>query len=497
VAVAHDDRDAGRQRARGLVGAASLAAGLGVGLGLAGCNEGATITLVIDVPVDDPDATASPLDEIALKVAHAGSDRDLVSQTFARGEALEVPGAPFGDDLVVHMSGFVGALNIAYGRTCAIAVSPNVDAPAPHLFFSRSVKFASLDVLPLPRIGGLGIAYLGTALFVGGNDGRTGRDGLVTDMERFDPLVGQLTVIGGVMPRDGAVHALVGTSPQRVVVLGGSSGSVGAKFIEVFDGRRIERLDFAEMARVDLTATSLTDGRVIVIGGNAPGQPVSGEIDEIAQNDASLDVRKLTAVLAHPRGGHSATRLGDDVGAPVLIAGGLDPAGLPTGVAELFKPLSEELANPTTFAPAMIVPRHGHSATLMPDGSVLFLGGLDALGRPVRKLELFSVDAGFVDVGDLPAGAGVVDFTATTLPDGRILITGGRAMPGAPPLDSAYIARLDPLDGSVDVVATDHLAMARADHQAVVLCDGTILVSGGTPGQFPAERYNPPPLGRR
>lgn len=493
MAVADGDRDAGRCG----VWAGWLAAVLGAGFGLAACSDGATIALVIDVPTNDTDATASPIDEIALKVAHAGSDLDLVSQTFARGAALEVPGVPFGDDLVVHMLGFIGASNIAYGRTCAIAVSPDLDVPTPHLFFSRSVKFASLDVAPLPRIAGLGIPYLGAALFVGGSDGRAGSEGLVTDVERFDPRTGQLTVIGGVMPRDRAVQALVGTSPVRVVVLGGSSGSAGAKFIEVLDGRRIERFDFVEMARVDLTATTLTDGRVIVMGGNAPGQPASGEIDELSQIDAAPEVRKLPAVLAHPRGGHSATRLGDDVGAPVLIAGGVDPAGLPVGVAELFKPLSEELANPATFAPAMIVPRHGHTATLMPDGSVLFIGGIDALGQPVRKLELFSVDAGFVDVGDLPAGAGAVDFTATTLPDGRILITGGRAMPGTPPLSSAYIARLDPLDGSVDVVATDHLAIARANHQALVLCDGTILVSGGTPDQVPAERYNPPPLDRR
>ena len=491
--MTHGVREARRRRACALVRVGSLAAGLG----LAACSDGATmVTPVIDVPAtDDTDATASPLDEIALTVAHARSDRDLVQQTFARDDTLEVPGVPFGDDLVMHMSGFVGASNIAYGRTCAIAVSPQVAPPTPHLFFSRSVKFASLDIAPRPRIGGLGISYLGTALLVGGTDGSSG--GKVINVERFDPLTGLLTTIGTVLPREHTVHALVGTSPPRAVVIGGTSGDDGAKFIEVLDDRRIDRLDFTEMARVGLTATSLTDGRVMVIGGNEPDLPPSGEIDEIAPNGASLEVRRLAASLAHPRSGHSATRLGEDVGAPVLIAGGVDADGVPIAVVELFKPLSEELANPVTFAPRMNFPRHDHMATLMPDGSVLIIGGIDALGQPVRKLELFSVDAGFVDVGDLPASAGVVDFTATTLPDGRILITGGRLGPGLPPLNSAYIARLDPLDGSVDVVATDHLAIARAGHQALALCDGTILVSGGTPGQFPAERYNPPPLGRR
>jgi hypothetical protein len=460
----------------------------------AACGSDATVVRpVVDVPVDDPDATASGLDEIALTVAHAGSDRDLVAQTFARGEALDVPGAPFADDLVLHMSGFIGASGVAYGRTCMIAVTANQPPPTPHVLFSRSVKFASLGIAPLPRTGGLGIAYLGTALLVGGTHG----GGPISEVESFDPLTGQLTTVGLVLPRQGAVQALIGTSPPRAVVIGGAVGAEGAKFIEVVDSRRVERLEFADMARVELTATALTDGRVVVIGGRAPGMVPTGEIDELAPDGASYAVRRLTARLAHPRRGHTATRLGEDVGAPVLIAGGLDAAALPIDVVELFKPLSEELANPARFAPRMLVPRSGHVATLMPDGSVLFIGGLDALGQPVRSLELFSVDAGFVDVGDLPEGAGAVEQSATTLPDGRILLAGGRLMPGTPALTSAYIARLNPLNGSVDVVATDRLAVARAGHQAVTLCDGTVLVTGGISSSAPAERYNPPPIGRR
>jgi hypothetical protein len=128
---------------------------------------------------------------------------------------------------------------------------------------------------------------------------------------------------------------------------------------------------------------------------------------------------------------------------------------------------------------------------------VLFIGGFDGLDQPVTQLELFSVDGGFVPAAPLPDHAGVVDFAATTLPDGRILLTGGRETSGGPALDTAYIIRLNPLDGMVDIVATDRMAVARAGHQALLLCDGTVLVTGGTPGSFTAERYNPPSNGRR
>ena len=461
---------------------------------LAGCaDEPTAVVPVIDVPVGDPDATASGLDSITLSVAHAGSDRDLMAQTFARGEPLTLSGVPFGDDLVIHMTGTIGASDVAYGRTCVVSVKPGGTPPAPHLFFSRSVRFATLAAAPVPRLDGLGVGYLGTGILVGGDDAGGAS---VTTVERFDPSTGKLSSPGQVSPRDRAVQALVGTDPPRVVVLGGAIGAAGATFVEVIDDRGIDRLDVSELARVDLTATTLTDGRAIAIGGSAPdtGMP-SAELDVVSDDGAEVDVRKLDATLAHARAGHTATRLGDGVGAQVLIAGGVDASGAPVAAAELFRPLTDDTLK--GFAPAMAIPRSRHAAALMPDGSVLIIGGLDDAGAPVRTLELFSLAGGFVAVGELPDGAGVVDFTATTLPDGRILLTGGRASPADPPLDTAYIARLDPRDGQIDLVTTDQLQVARAGHQAVSLCDGTVLITGGTVDPSPAERYNPPPLGRR
>jgi hypothetical protein len=254
---------------------------------------------------------------------------------------------------------------------------------------------------------------------------------------------------------------------------------------------------------VDGAATALADGSLIVLGGRAPppaGGPLAptGVVTRLAPAaGATLELRTLAAALAVPRAGHTATRLSDDLGAPVLVAGGVDAEGSPVALAELFKPLREAFADPSEYAPALAVPRHGHAAVRTPDGGVLIVGGLDAAGAPVRALELFSVDGGFTPAGDLPAAAGSIEVALTTLPDGRILISGGRAEPGGPALASAFIARLDPLDGSVDVVATDQMGRPRAGHQAALLCDGTVLVVGGAGADAPAERYNPPPVGRR
>ncbi len=467
-----------------------------------GCTTEVVLKPVIDGPSNDADANAfSGLERIEMTIAREGDDVDIVSQSFDRGEALILPGATFGDDLVIHLAGFIGESQVAYGRTCAFAVSAADASVEPHVFFARTQKFAGTDLVPAARDGGRAVSFLGSGLFLGGSHASAS----TLQIERFDPLSGTLTEIASVSERRGAVEALIGIRPPRIALLGGQVGVQGADFFEVIDPNRPERPvdDYpdAHFARIGLTATTLTDGRVIAIGGAPPGSPLApvGTITEVALTGASPDVRDLRAVLAHPRTGHTATRLGDDVGAPVLIAGGTNAAGAPVTIAELFKPLSEELANPLTFAPPMLVPRSRHAAALMPDGSVLIVGGIDAAGAPVHKLELFSLDAGFEDVGMLPMTAGVIDATITALPDGRILIAGGRvnANPGTPATNTAFIARLDPLDGSVDVVPTDRLGVARAGHQAATLCDGTILVTGGASDGAIAERYNPPDAGRR
>ncbi|MFT3696517.1 MAG: kelch repeat-containing protein [Kofleriaceae bacterium] len=471
---------------------------------LAGCADNAVaIDFTVDVPTND-NASAFPLDSLVLSVAHAGDAADLVSQTFTAGQTVTLPGVPFGDDLVIHMTGSVGSSEVAYGRTCQFAVSADV-APTPHLFFSREVKFGDLNVMPVQRVGGLALTDIdGTGLVVGGMDGSTP----VTAVERFDPQTGTLATLGDLRSREGAVAAALGVGGDtRIALIGGkdSATETGATYIELIapdapETRRIDSVDDAQMARTGLTATTLSDGRVIAIGG-LDGATPSGAVDEVSIDNGSATVRVLTrAVLTSPRSQHTATRLGDDVGASVLVIGGIDSTGTPIATAELFKPLKEEFS--TTTYPGRA--RRGHHSVLMPDGSVLVMGGCGAMtcltdGTAVAQLELFTLDEGFKDVdnGLLPSNAGLLDFAATPLPDGRVLITGGRRCDNCDPLDTAFIARLDPIDGTVDVVATDHMSVARAGHSATLLCDGTILITGGTADPSSAERYNPPSLDRR
>jgi hypothetical protein len=476
-----------------------------VALAAAACGTDAvTITPVIDVPDGDSDAAAFPdVDELTVTVAHAGSDDNLVSATFTRGQAVELTDIPFADDLVIHVDGTEENADIAYGRSCAFAADATDPPPTPHIFFSRTVKFAPLAVSPTVRIGGVAVTYHnGAGLLIGGADASAVP---VPDVEEIDPNDGSYQAsIATLVPRTGQIVSRLGVDDGRVAILGGSDAtgtpSPTLELIEVDNppARRVDGTNTsAHLARLGMTANAMPDSRIIAIGGlDATGAPTD-EIDEIAQTTSSgVEIDPLHAVLAHPRSGHTATLLTDDIGAPVLVAGGLDGSGQPVATAELFQSLANTIA--PGFAPAMVVPRTGHQAVLMPDGSVMIFGGLDATGTPISTIELFSLVGGFVRATQaLPDGAGLIDGAVTTLPDGRVLLTGGRRTVGGPPLDTAFILELDLDTGDVTVVATDNLATPRANHQSTLLCDGTVLVSGGTDTATPAERYNPPALGRR
>jgi hypothetical protein len=391
---------------------------------------------------------------------------------------------PYGENLVVHMIGRRSGSEVAAGRTCSFDLVEDVEPPSPHLYFARTVNWAeSATPATAVRLAGAALTYAddGSGIFASGVDA-AGRP--VAGVDRFDPRAGVFAPSGMVMqPRSGAV--LVQLDGPAVLV-GGIDADSGAP------ATFVDLITLGSPVRFDAAFLDVVDHAV------ASGVPLD-RVVEITPDGPSVAVRRLTARLATARAGHTATRLSNDPGARVLVAGGLDgsaPMPLAVAVAELYVPPSEGFADPAGFAPPMVVPRHRHHAIRLPDGSVLIVGGLDASDVPVATLELFAIESGFTDVGMLPATAGLTEQSVTPLPDGRVLIAGGRDALGSV-VDTAFIARLDPIDGVVDISGTDRLMTPRAGHQATLLCDGTVLLVGGTTTASPAERYNPPSVGRR
>jgi hypothetical protein len=465
------------------------------------CNNDVVVRPVIDSPPSGSDGAAfADLDTIELSVALEGEQESLVATTFRRGEPLEISGVPYGENLVIHMLGRVNNAEVAYGRTCRFAVRADEDPPEPHLYFARTVRWADWAMPPSAvRIGGSAVSSRnGTALYVGGLDGN---NATVRGADRYDPRTGRFEELATLTPRIGGAAATLGDG--RAVVVGGvdhdgvTSAVLDLISIDATSEQAVEPLFAPQLVSSTAPAlATLSDGRVVAIGGrDVNGTPIEG-VTEIASDGGFTTIRMLSrAKLAFPRYGHTVTRLSDDLGAPVLIAGGRDGTGTAVETAELYRPLVEQVAPTIEFAKEIQVPRWDHAAVRLPDGSVLIVGGRNANG-PVASLELFTLEAGFIVQGFLPAGSGLTDFSVTSLPDGRVLIAGGRDASGTP-VDAVFIVRIDPLGGGINVINTDRLAVPRAGHEATLLCDGTVLLVGGTTTPTAAERYNPPSSGRR
>jgi large repetitive protein len=228
--------------------------------------------------------------------------------------------------------------------------------------------------------------------------------------------------------------------------------------------------------RFHATATLLPDGRVLVAGGSigGPNALASAEL-----YDPATGAWSATGSLAEARSGHTATLL---PGGRVLVAGGyvlVDGSSRPGGTL-----VSVELYDPATGTWTATGPlaqgRGDHSATLLPDGRVLVAGGRAVAADPskaVRQLvsaELYNPATGTWSVTGLLAEARS-DHTATLLPDGTVLVAGG-SFGGPHALASAEL--YDPATGTWS--ASGPLAEARSGHTATLLPDGRVLVAGGS-----------------
>jgi galactose oxidase-like protein len=174
--------------------------------------------------------------------------------------------------------------------------------------------------------------------------------------------------------------------------------------------------------------------------------------------------------MAERRIGHSATML---TGGRVLIVGGIDGIAPALKSAELYDPGSGRFSR----TGAMLVARRDHTATLLGDGRVLICGGRGADGRALDEAELYDPATGKFSPAAQMAAARVF-HTATLLSNGplagRVLIAGGGDRTDAA-LATAEL--YDPASGKFS--DTGAMATARAAHTATLLAGGEVLVAGG------------------
>lgn len=235
------------------------------------------------------------------------------------------------------------------------------------------------------------------------------------------------------------------------------------------------------VGRFSFSATTVSNGKVLVAGGITPGDVVTNTAEIY---DPATGTFTPTGNMHKPRGGFSATRLQNG---KVLVAGGFTDTEIATNTAEIYDPTT----GAWSVTGEMKQGRQQHSAMLLSDGRVLVTGGnidrtpcADACVTTILESELYNPSSGkWKVVGEMTITRSF--FTTTLLPSGEVVAVGGRVHTGPDYFDYHAIAWADLYDpGTKRWSATGTMAESRTDHSTSLLTNGQILAAGGTTVDF-------------
>ncbi|MCB9480173.1 MAG: hypothetical protein H6683_10875 [Deltaproteobacteria bacterium] len=296
---------------------------------------------------------------------------------------------------------------------------------------------------------------------------------------RFEATPGSL-----VQPR--LSHAQVLLADGRVLLSGGLGNEGPLDTAEIFDPETQtfrETVDTMRRRRFGHTMTLLEDGTVLVAGGYEEG--LVDILDSVEVFDPVDETfTRLSARMNVGRALHTATRLSDG---RVVFIGGTDGYNA-YDTAEVFDPADGSI---TLVEDRMGVARFDHTATVLTDVNptrILVAGGL--------RDEETAASATFLDSANFDFGryvpepgneenalnTGRASHTASLLPDGRVLLVGGFSGTIAAGTPTASVEIFDPDTGAFETVA--QLEHNRSGHVAAVLDDGRVLVAGGIDGDL-------------
>ena len=361
------------------------------------------------------------------------------------------------------------------------------------------------------------IPVAGDVLIAGGADGSNRSLAIA---EFFDPSARQFVVTGGAASSRAGASA-VALSATQVMLDGGFSGVAAIKNFslnlegsvlsgaEIFDEATgaFSAVGRMAAARMGFTATTLTNGNILVAGGqdNLGNVLDTGELYDpagakfIAVNNPMSDRRMF----------HTATLL---LSGKVLVVGGAtNLSGDTTSSADIYDPASNSFT-PATFP--MDHQRAAHTATLFTSGplagKVLITGGVGGSSFYFKDSSAEIYDPATQEFLLLSSFMNEPRslHTATLLDDGSVLLAGGfngsvavsgGVLSGASGLISNSAETFDPNTGDFTCVGgfntettrcNQSMSVARAGHTATLLATGTtphrVLIAGGIGAADPA-----------
>jgi hypothetical protein len=318
-----------------------------------------------------------------------------------------------------------GSVLIAGGVTCPSSGSCTYLNTA-ELYNPNSATITSTGTMATARSAPAVLLGNGKVLVAGGYAcDPSGNCASLSSAEIYDPVAATFSSAGNMTTnRSGQTMTLLNSG--QVLIAGGETCSSSTSCTALNSAELYNPITGTftatgslNAARFNASSVALNSGQVLIVGGfNGTSYPAAGELyDPIVATFAS------TPSLNTPRANATATLLDDGY---VLISGGTTCAtGCPSSIAELYE-------NGTFFyfsypTSNMTVPRWNQSATLLTNGQVLLAGGYDACASSCisdSTTELFNPQGdSFVSSQALSTGRS--GHTATLLPDGSVLLIGG------------------------------------------------------------------------
>lgn len=271
------------------------------------------------------------------------------------------------------------------------------------------------------------------------------------------------------MPFERAEHHAARLSDGRVLIFGGDDpGNIFPASIWVFDPATERFTDFGvslSSGRVGFVSVSLNDGNILVAGGE---RSLTGAPNAELINPNARSVVPTAGGLNIARTFAAGTLLMDG---KVIVAGG---TGLAASTSvEVYDP---ETSRFTVLSGSLHVGRYSHTVVRIDQRRVLIYGGFTYTGEPAPP-ELYDPVAQ-TSTRLTPFEDGTrANHVAHTMRDGGVLIIGGEDDQGIP---LTSVLRFDPATNRITLFA--NLATARSFLELGRLADARIIVTGGVVG---------------
>lgn len=215
-------------------------------------------------------------------------------------------------------------------------------------------------------------------------------------------------------------HSAILLSDGKVFISGGYGGGNYLNSTEIYDPVTNTFTSKASMSsnRAYHSSILLNDGTVLIVGGYSSGYLNTAVI----YNPSTNNYTATSNNMSDARGYASLTLLNNG---KVLIVGGANQRTgylQPTYTAELYDPTTK------TFSTLPSLPNwmYYHTATKQPDGLVLIAGGQASYGGvEIQTAILFDPTTNQFITGVTPMTTGRAWHSATLLPNGKTLIVGG------------------------------------------------------------------------